>query len=66
VHAHFQNRDGQPWLVDARSKNGTSVNDELLVPGQRCPVRERDRIRFGRVPALVLSSQEAFDLLARM
>jgi hypothetical protein len=34
-------------LEDTNSTNGTFLNDTALAPGQRCELRDGDRVRFG-------------------
>jgi FHA domain len=38
---------GRVLVEDTSSTNGTFVNDNILVPGQRWELRDGDRVRFG-------------------
>jgi hypothetical protein len=38
--------NGQPWVRDERSTNGTFVNDRRLQPGEQAPIRDGDSIRL--------------------
>jgi pSer/pThr/pTyr-binding forkhead associated (FHA) protein len=53
-HAELRQRDGQYVLIDLGSTNGTFVNDE---PVNETPLREGDRVRFGKVDALYLAEE---------
>jgi len=48
-HALIEYRDGRYWIEDRRSTNGTSVGDQLLVPGHPVQLKGGDRIRFADV-----------------
>jgi hypothetical protein len=66
VHAHFQRRGDELVVVDARSKNGTSVNDWELISGRPRVIAAEDSIRFGHVLARVRESGETYDLLTAL
>lgn len=46
VHAKCRMQDGNCFLTDLHSKNGTFVNDVLLEGGTEVLLREGDRVRF--------------------
>lgn len=63
VHGYFM-LQGEEWgLLDQRSKNGTFVNGLGLTPGERRPLAEGDRIRFGSDLTAVFLYPEALGRL---
>jgi len=46
-HARFTKRDGQFYVEDLGSGNGTIVNGTQLQKEQPCPINHEDRIKFG-------------------
>ena len=42
-HAEFRFRDGDYWVIDSGSTNGTYVNDERI---EKKALRPGDRVRF--------------------
>lgn len=46
-HAKIEYREGQWWLQPAESAGPTWVNGRPVEPGQRLPVTDGDRLRFG-------------------
>jgi pSer/pThr/pTyr-binding forkhead associated (FHA) protein len=46
-HARFEYEEGQWWLRPADSASPTWVNGRRAAPGQRLPVTDGDRLRFG-------------------
>jgi hypothetical protein len=46
-HAKIEYRKGQWWLQPADSAGPTWVNGQPVEPGQRVPVTDGDRLRFG-------------------
>ena len=46
-HAKIEYREGQWWLQSADSAGPTWVNGQPVEPGQRVPVTDGDRLRFG-------------------
>ena len=46
-HAKIEYCEGQWWLQSADSAGPTWVNGEPVEPGQRVPVTDGDRLRFG-------------------
>jgi len=46
-HAKIEYREGQWWLQPADSAGPTWVNGQPVEPGQRVPVTDGDRLRFG-------------------
>jgi hypothetical protein len=69
-HAFFQDADDGGFLLqDARSTNGTFVNDERVPrQGQGEPVRVRpgDRVRFGNVELSFLDADSFRELVLRV
>ncbi|KAL8151610.1 hypothetical protein V2J09_021418 [Rumex salicifolius] len=47
VHARFDKRQGNLYVTDLNSTNGTYVNERKLNPGQEFPVPPGSRITFG-------------------
>ena len=39
-------KDGQYYLIDLHSTNGTCLNDAVLTPGQEYPLHAGDRLRL--------------------
>lgn len=56
MHALFELRGGQLWLVDLDSRNGTFVEDKRV---QEAPIGPGSRIRFGRTSAEVRQHKAA-------
>ena len=46
-HARIFCDEGHWWLLPADSANPTWVNGRRIAPGQRLPVTDGDRLRFG-------------------
>jgi FHA domain-containing protein len=46
-HARIEHCEGQWWLQPADSAGPTWVNGQPVEPGQRVPVTDGDRLRFG-------------------
>lgn len=47
IHARIRCREGDYYLSDLNSKNGTSVNERLLKPEEEILLKDQDRICFG-------------------
>lgn len=47
-HARITREDGQYYIEDLNSRNGTYLNGELLAYKQKCPVKPGDHLRFAR------------------
>lgn len=64
-HAAVVKQNGEVWVEDLRSTNGTFVNGSKVEPGQRVKVGHGDRIRLGRegVYELVLDLGERKEML---
>ena len=45
-HCKILQREGQYYIVDLNSTNGTYLNDEMLVPNQEYPIQPGDRLRL--------------------
>jgi hypothetical protein len=57
-HAVLVHGRDASWLEDAGSANGTSLNGEQLLSGQRRPLRSGDLIRIGRIDLVYLDGSE--------
>ena len=53
----LRDRDAS-WLEDAGSANGTSLNGEQLLSGERWPLRSGDVVRIGRIDLVYLDGSE--------
>ena len=49
IHAFLHRQDGQFFIEDADSVNGTFLNGQSLAPNQKTPVNNADEIRFGQL-----------------
>lgn len=56
-HATLFATDGQVYLRDLNSTNGTRINGIRLEPDHPCKVQAGDRIEFGHLPVMVQSIQ---------
>jgi pSer/pThr/pTyr-binding forkhead associated (FHA) protein len=50
-HCAFSYRDGQVWVEDLASRNGTRLNGETVLPPR--PVAHGDLLEVGRLPLVV-------------
>jgi hypothetical protein len=67
LHAHLLLEDGVPRAVsDNRSRNGTKVNGMPVKPGTAMPLHTQDRISFGDLDLVLMSSEELYDRLASL
>ena len=58
-HAQVIQRQGDFWLVDLRSTNGTFIHSRRLTPDDRVRLRHGDQVRFGDVSlTFIWDSQE--------
>jgi len=57
-HAILAHDRDASWLEDAGSANGTSLNGEQLLSGQRRPLRSGDVVRIGRIDLVYLDGSE--------
>lgn len=48
-HARFFFKEGEPFLEDLGSSNGSYLNDKELAPGATVQLHEGDKIMFGRL-----------------
>ena len=46
LHARILQRNGQTYIVDMHSKNGTRVNGEILIPDKEYELHDKDQIEF--------------------
>ena len=46
IHAHFHYENGNWFLVDAQSTNGTWINNDKLEPNKKYPLHRGDVISF--------------------
>jgi serine/threonine protein kinase len=51
IHACFSCQQGQWSIEDRNSRNKTRLNGEMLIPFSTKPLKDGDRLRFGRVEA---------------
>jgi class 3 adenylate cyclase len=56
MHAMFERRGAELWVVDLDSRNGTFVDDERV---HEAPVAPGSRLRFGKTNAEVRAQQQA-------
>jgi serine/threonine protein kinase len=56
LHAKLTPQEGQWYLEDLKSTNGTFVNGQPLVPGQPVALNDGDFIQFGRMSVTFYSS----------
>ncbi|MCC8104846.1 MAG: FHA domain-containing protein [Clostridiales bacterium] len=49
MHARIQVRQGQCYLKDINSKNGTFVNGRRLEPQEECEIQEGDTVAFAQI-----------------
>jgi len=47
-HARIEKGSGQTVVIDLGSTNGTYINDERVMPFTSTPLKEGDRLKFGR------------------
>lgn len=52
IHAKLTEEDGQVYVQDCDSTNGTFVNDVLLEKEERIPIEADDEIKIGRIVLL--------------
>jgi hypothetical protein len=65
VHACFKVSDkGKLVVSDLGSRNGTSVNGEVLKPEKPRPLQGRDRVQFGSVSCMVLDAGALHECLS--
>jgi pSer/pThr/pTyr-binding forkhead associated (FHA) protein len=60
LHARLVHREGQWYLEDLNSTNGTSVNGQALAPGQPIALNDGDMILFGSMNVTFYSSEHAY------
>ncbi|MGH2485674.1 MAG: FHA domain-containing protein, partial [Ktedonobacterales bacterium] len=49
IHALITHAGGRFEIEDLRSANGTVLNGQKLIPGQRYPLQNGDMVEFGKV-----------------
>ena len=59
MHAELVWRNGQTFVVDKNSTNGTFVNDQKLTPGSEMIVNNGDRVKFGATTYLFRGPESA-------
>ena len=59
MHAELVWRNGQTFVVDKNSTNGTFVNDQKLSPGTEMIVNNGDRVKFGATTFLFRGPESA-------
>ena len=58
MHCRIIIREGQSYIVDLNSLNGTSVNGVRLSPNQEYPLTTKSVIRFAAVQYLYIEQKE--------
>ncbi|WP_373211932.1 DUF6382 domain-containing protein [Ruminococcus sp. 5_1_39BFAA] len=48
VHAKIRNRNGEYYLTDLNSRNGTSVNGQMLRPDEDYQLKDQDEVDFAQ------------------
>ena len=59
MHAELVWRNGETFVVDKNSTNGTFVNDQKLTPGSEMIVNNGDRVKFGATTYLFRGPESA-------
>ena len=59
MHAELVWRNGETFVVDKNSTNGTFVNDQKLSPGSEMIVNNSDRVKFGATTYLFRGPESA-------
>lgn len=49
IHAKIDKKDGQYYLIDLNSTNGTYLNGEILAPNEKTKLQSGDQLQFGSV-----------------
>lgn len=68
-HAFFKEIDGVMTVQDARSRNGTFVDDQAVAArgtGPPTPVKRGQSVRFGSASTVFLDAAGVFDLISKM
>lgn len=56
-HAQITRAEGQVYVEDLSSSNGTFLNGERLQPGLQTPLKHQDEVRFGSLRFQYLHKQ---------
>jgi serine/threonine-protein kinase len=56
IHARLITQEGQWYLEDLNSTNGTCLNGQQLTPGEHTALRDGDYVQFGRLGVTFYSS----------
>ncbi len=59
-HAKITYKDGQTWIIDLSSMNGTWINGQALEPIMEYPLRDGDKLRLGKLELVVKFGTTAF------
>ena len=59
-HAKIVYKDGQTWIIDLSSMNGTWINGQAIEPIMEYPLRDGDKLRLGKLELLVKFGTTAF------
>ena len=54
VHAKIRKRDGEYYLTDLNSRNGTSVNGQMLTPDTDYHLQDQDEVDFAQARYIFL------------
>jgi len=66
LHAHFFVEGSNLVLADAKSTNGSTVNDRLLEPGERVSLSCGDLLRLGMIEATFYSPAGLFRFIQKV
>ena len=64
LHARFKVEKNKLWIIDAGSRNGTSVNGQQITGDKPHDLVQRDRVQFGSVSCMVLDSAALHECLS--
>ena len=54
IHAKIRKRDGEYYLTDLNSRNGTSVNGQMLKAGEEHLLKDEDEVDFAQARYIFL------------
>ena len=54
VHAKIRRRDGEYYLTDLNSRNGTAVNGQILMPDTDYCLKDQDEVDFAQARYIFL------------
>lgn len=62
IHAELTKEDGEIYIMDCNSRNGTFINDNRIIPNTRQKVANKDVIRFANMEYVFYSSGTAAEV----